>query len=110
MIFGARALGTGWPGRLLDIGCANLGSGQWIAVWFGSTHATQQAEVRGGPVSWTTKLLVIATRPPDPDGRCDALGARAIAGPVEVTLVAPASAPRTARRVERAVKRLSDAG
>jgi GABA permease len=61
-------------------------------------------------VSWTTKLLVIANRTADSDELCDALRARAIAGPVEVTLVAPASAPRTARRVERAVKRLSDAG
>jgi hypothetical protein len=64
----------------------------------------------GGVVPWTTKLLVIANRTVDSDELYDMLIARAAAGPVEVTLVAPASTPGTGERVERAVQRLRDAG
>jgi hypothetical protein len=59
---------------------------------------------------WTTKLLVIANRTVDSDALHDTLTARAAAGPVEVTLVAPASGTGTRERVERAVERLRDAG
>lgn len=61
-------------------------------------------------MSWTTKLLVIANRTADSDALYDVLVARAAAGPVEVTLVAPASAPGTQARVERALERLREAG
>jgi GABA permease len=61
-------------------------------------------------MSWTTKLLVIANRTADSDALHDMLVARAAAGPVEVTLVAPASAPGTKARVERALGRLHEAG
>ena len=68
---------------------------------------------------WTTKLLVIANRTIDTDEICDAIVDRAAAGPVEVTLVAPASSgvgsqlersSSTAQRLHRALERLSDAG
>jgi hypothetical protein len=58
---------------------------------------------------WTTKLLVIANRTADSDVLHDMLVARAEAGPVEVTLVAPASAPGTDARLERALERLREA-
>lgn len=61
-------------------------------------------------MSWTTKLLVIANRTADSDVLHDMLVARAAEGPVEVTLVAPASAPGTEARVERALERLHEAG
>jgi hypothetical protein len=68
---------------------------------------------------WTTKLLVIANRTVDSDEIRDAIVRRAAAGPVQVTLVAPASSgpgsarlrrEATAQRLERAVQGLSDAG
>jgi hypothetical protein len=68
---------------------------------------------------WTTKLLVIANRTVDSDEICDAIVSRAAAGPLQVTLVAPASAgpgssrdrrAQTAERLERAVQRLQEAG
>ena len=68
---------------------------------------------------WTTKLLVIANRTIDSDEICDALVERAAAGPVHVTLVAPASSgvgslqarrSAAAERLARALQRLSDAG
>ena len=64
-------------------------------------------------------LLVIANRTIDTDEICDAIIDRAAAGPVEVTLIAPASSglgsqlersAATARRLHRALERLSDAG
>jgi hypothetical protein len=61
-------------------------------------------------VSWTTKLLVIANRTVDSDALHDTLVARAASGAVEVTLVAPASAPGTEARLERALVRLREAG
>ena len=63
-------------------------------------------------MAWTTKLLVIANRTVDSDELLDALRARAAAGPIEVTLVAPAETGRvpTAERLERAVERLHDDG
>jgi GABA permease len=65
---------------------------------------------------WTTKLLVIANRTVDSDEILDALTQRATAGPVQVTLVAPASYAReggraaTRQRLERALERLREAG
>jgi hypothetical protein len=68
---------------------------------------------------WTTKLLVIANRTVDSDEIRDALVDRAAAGPLQVTLVAPASSgagsarerrTETAQRLEHAVQRLHDAG
>jgi GABA permease len=68
---------------------------------------------------WTTKLLVIANRTIDTDAICDTIIGRAAAGPLEVMLVAPASSgagPQEARRMataarlDRAVRRLTDAG
>ena len=61
---------------------------------------------------WTTKLLVIANRTVDSDELCAALRARAEAGRIEVTLVAPADTARQpiARRLERAVERLETSG
>jgi hypothetical protein len=69
---------------------------------------------------WTTKLLVIANRTIDSDEIRDAIVNRAAAGPVQVTLVAPATGrgtvpPRvrrtaTAQRLEGAVQRLREAG
>jgi hypothetical protein len=68
---------------------------------------------------WTTKLLVIANRTVDSDEIRDAIVRRAAAGPVQVTLVAPASSgagsaqvrrEATAQRLERAVRGLSEAG
>ena len=60
---------------------------------------------------WTTKLLVIANRTVDSDELFAALRARAEAGPIEVTLVAPADTARQpiARRLERAIERLQAA-
>ena len=68
---------------------------------------------------WTTKLLVIANRTVDSDEIRDAIVSRAAAGPLQVTLVAPASTgpgssrerrAQTAVRLERAVQRLHEAG
>lgn len=70
-------------------------------------------------MSWTTKLLVIANRTIDCEEIRDAILDRAAAGPVEVTLVAPASSGpssvrarrmQTALRLERAVRQLGEAG
>ena len=68
---------------------------------------------------WTTKLLVIANRTIECEEIGDAILERAQAGPVQVTLVAPASSGpssmrarrmETALRLERTVRRLSEAG
>jgi hypothetical protein len=68
---------------------------------------------------WMTKLLVIANRTVDSEEILDALVNRAAAGPVEVTLVAPASSgpgsmsvrrSMTEQRLERALQGLSEAG
>jgi hypothetical protein len=68
---------------------------------------------------WTTKLLVIANRTVDSDEIRDAIVNRAVAGPVEITLVAPASSgvgsmrdrrAATARRLDRAVQGLREVG
>jgi hypothetical protein len=70
-------------------------------------------------MSWTTKLLVIANRTVESTEIRDAIVDRATAGPVHVTLVAPASTGagsvracrlETAQRLERAVQRLAEAG
>ena len=70
-------------------------------------------------MSWTTKLLVIANRTIECEEITDAVLERSAAGPVEVTLVAPASSGpssmrarrmQTAERLERTVQRLSAAG
>jgi hypothetical protein len=70
-------------------------------------------------MSWTTKLLVIANRTIESPEIRDAIVGRAAAGPVHVTLVAPASSGagsvrarrmETAQRLERAVQRLTEAG
>ena len=70
-------------------------------------------------MSWTTKLLVIANRTIECEEIADAILERATAGPVQVTLVAPASSGpssmrvrrmETAQRLERIVQRLSEAG
>ena len=70
-------------------------------------------------MSWTTKLLVIANRTVECEEIVDAILERAKAGPVQVTLVAPASSGpssvrarrmETAQRLERTVQRLSEAG
>jgi hypothetical protein len=70
-------------------------------------------------MSWTTKLLVIANRTIECEEIGDAILERAKAGPVQVTLVAPASSGpssirarriETAQRLERTVQRLSEAG
>jgi hypothetical protein len=60
---------------------------------------------------WTTKLLVVANRTVDSDELFAALRARAEAGRIEVTLVAPADTARQpiARRLERAIERLEAA-
>ena len=57
---------------------------------------------------WTTKLLVVANRTVASDELFDTLRARAEAGPIEVTLVAPADTDREPieRRLEHAVARL----
>jgi hypothetical protein len=68
---------------------------------------------------WTTKLLVIANRTVDSDEIRDAIVNRAVAGPVEITLIAPASSgagsmrdrrAATALRLDRAVQVLRDVG
>lgn len=66
---------------------------------------------------WTTHLLVIANRTVDSPELCDALLARAEQGPVEVTLLAPATRElgrdaraQTARRLDDALRSLRDAG
>ncbi|MEA2274488.1 MAG: hypothetical protein QOI98_3196 [Solirubrobacteraceae bacterium] len=68
---------------------------------------------------WTTKLLVIANRTVDSDEIRDAIVNRAVAGPVEITLIAPASSgagsmrerrAATALRLDRAVQGLRDVG
>jgi hypothetical protein len=70
-------------------------------------------------MSWTTKLLVIANRTVESTEIRDAIVDRATAGPVQVTLVAPASGGagsarvsrmETAQRLERAVQELTEAG
>lgn len=70
-------------------------------------------------MSWTTNLLVIANRTVESPEIRKAIVDRAAAGPVHVTLVAPASSGagsvrarrmETAQRLERAVERLADAG
>jgi hypothetical protein len=70
-------------------------------------------------MSWTTKVLVIANRTVDSDEVREAIVSRAAAGPLQVTLVAPASSGAstvrerravTEQRLERAVRRLRDAG
>jgi hypothetical protein len=70
-------------------------------------------------MSWTTKLLVIANRTVDSDEVREAIVRRAAAGPLQVTLVAPASGGAssvrerravTEQRLERAVRRLREAG
>jgi hypothetical protein len=69
-------------------------------------------------MSWTTNLLVIANRTIESPEVRDAIVDRAAAGPVQVTLVAPASGAAsvrgcritTAQRLERAVQRLREAG
>jgi hypothetical protein len=70
-------------------------------------------------MSWTTKLLVIANRTVESTEIRDTIVDRATAGPVHVTLVAPASSGansvrarrmETAQRLERAVQRLTEAG
>ena len=68
---------------------------------------------------WTTKLLVIANRTVDSEEIRDALVHRAAVGPVQITLVAPASGgagsvrarrAATAQRLEGAVQGLREAG
>jgi hypothetical protein len=68
---------------------------------------------------WTTKLLVIANRTVDSDEIRDAIVNRAVAGPVEITLVAPASSgvgsfrerrAATEQRLDRAVQGLREVG
>jgi hypothetical protein len=68
---------------------------------------------------WMTKLLVIANRTVDSEEILAAIVSRAAAGPVEVTLVAPASSgpgsmsvgrSMTEQRLERALQGLSEAG
>jgi hypothetical protein len=69
-------------------------------------------------MSWTTNLLVIANRTIESPEIRDAIVDRAAAGPVQVTLVAPACGAdsvrgcriTTAQRLERAVQRLREAG
>jgi hypothetical protein len=70
-------------------------------------------------MSWTTKLLVIANRTIECEEIGDAILERAKAGPVQVTLVAPASSGpssmrarrmETAQRLEQTVQRLSEEG
>jgi hypothetical protein len=70
-------------------------------------------------MNWTTKLLVIANRTIDANEIRDAIVSRAAGGPLEVTLVAPvlsgagsmrARRTATAPRLDRAVKRLGEAG
>jgi hypothetical protein len=68
---------------------------------------------------WTTKVLVIANHTVDSEEVRAAILGRAAAGPLQVTLVAPASGGArsmgeqravTAQRLERAVRRLREAG
>lgn len=68
---------------------------------------------------WTTKLLVIANRTVDSDEIRNAIVNRAVAGPVEITLVAPASSgvgsmrerrAATEQRLDRAVQGLREVG
>lgn len=68
---------------------------------------------------WTTKVLVIASRTVDSKEFREAIVSRAAAGPLEVTLVAPASdgagsvrerRQATARRLDEAVQGLREAG
>jgi hypothetical protein len=70
-------------------------------------------------MSWTTKLLVIANRTIECEEIADAILERAAAGPVQVTLVAPASSgpssmrarrAETAQCLERTVQRLDESG
>ena len=57
---------------------------------------------------WTTNLLVIANRTVDSEELLQTLHARAAAGPIRVTLVAPGDTRQTAtaRRLEHAIERL----
>jgi hypothetical protein len=68
---------------------------------------------------WTTKLLVIANRTIDSEEIRNAIVDRAAAGPVHVTIVAPASSgtgppserrTATARRLKQALQQLREAG
>jgi hypothetical protein len=70
-------------------------------------------------MSWTTKLLVIANRTVESEEVREAIVSRAAEGPLHVTLVAPVSSgtgserarrAATEQRLERAVRRLHDAG
>jgi hypothetical protein len=57
---------------------------------------------------WNTNLLVVANHTVESEELLQTLRARALAGPIRVTLVAPAEAGRvpSARRLERALERL----
>jgi hypothetical protein len=59
-------------------------------------------------MSWTSNLLVIAHRTIDSEYLLQTLFDHAVAGPIRVTLLVPASGSRvaTARRADRAVRRL----
>jgi GABA permease len=68
---------------------------------------------------WTTKLLVVANRTIESEEIRDAIVRRAVTGPVQVMLVAPASSgagsirerrAATAQRLDRAVQGLRDSG
>ena len=61
---------------------------------------------------WNTNLLVLANRTVDSDALLRELRARANAGSIRVTLVAPAEGARalSARRLDRALDRLEAAG
>ena len=70
-------------------------------------------------MAWTTKLLVIANRTVDSETLREILLGRAARGPIELTLVAPASREAgdaitgravTQERLDRAVERMRDAG
>jgi hypothetical protein len=62
-------------------------------------------------MSWTSNLLVIAHRTIDSEHLLRRLAAGAAAGPIRVTLLVPAHGRRTttARRLDRAVRRLEAA-
>lgn len=59
-------------------------------------------------MSWTSNLLVIAHRTIDSEHLLQTLCEHAVAGPIRVTLLVPAHGSRvsTARRMDRAVRRL----
>lgn len=62
-------------------------------------------------MSWTSNLLVIAHRTIDSEHLVQMLCGRAAAGPIRLTLLVPAHGRRTAtaRRLDRAVRRLEAA-